>query len=671
MAEIASCFVSGAFQIFTGGAFSLMLLGILIGLAVGILPGLGGPGTLALMLPFIYKMNSVEAFAFLLGMASVTNTTGDITSILFGVPGEPTTAATILDGHPMAKQGKAGRALGAALMSSLAGAVFGAFLLALSVPVVRPLVLSLRSPEFFMLSMLGLTFVAALSGESLLKGVVSAGIGLFLSTIGLCQLSGIQRYTFGQLFLWDGLGLVAATVGFFAIPEIIDLYVQRTSIANVRVGRLGSVTEGIKDTFRHWRLVISCSAIGSFLAIIPGIGAATTQWISYGHAVQVSKDKERFGKGAVEGVLGPGAANNASLGGNLITTVSFGIPTSVITAILMGAFIIQGIAPGPEMLVPEAKGGHLALTFSFVATIVVSNIITVIVCLLFLNQLIEITHVRSSLMIPFIIVLVFLGAFAEKNAFPDVFLVLLFGMLGWVMVHLDWPRPPLILGLVLGPLAENRLFLSTDNYGFSWLLHPIVLLLLAISLLGAAFPVIQKRRARLKGNQEKNSVYTAGEKVSKARVRPSWAMAFDFLIIVVFSLALYESRKFDLRTGLFPWIIGTAVFALAIADLVVDLRAGKSGKRQDHQSEAGSRLGNSVSNRRTIVILGWIIAFFIIIWLLGFAIGAAVCTFLNLRIASREKWFTSILLAVLSGAFIYLLFYLVLNIPFPTGRLLA
>jgi TctA family transporter len=201
MFDLAGSFVSGFLQIFTPNTFGLMILGIVIGFAVGILPGLGGPTALALMLPFIVKMNPVQAFAFLIGMAAVTNTTGDITSILLGVPGEPTAAATIVDGHPMAKRGEAGRALGAVLMSSLVGAVFGSLALASAIPIVRPLVLTFGSPEFFMLATLGITFVASLSGEAFLKGLVAGGIGMFLATVGLCPVSGIQRYTFGMTFL--------------------------------------------------------------------------------------------------------------------------------------------------------------------------------------------------------------------------------------------------------------------------------------------------------------------------------------------------------------------------------------------------------------------------------------------------------------------------------------
>ncbi|MBI2229104.1 MAG: tripartite tricarboxylate transporter permease, partial [Deltaproteobacteria bacterium] len=331
--------------------FFFMMVGMFIGFAVGILPGLGGATTLALMLPFIYNMEPVTAFAFLLGSNAVTATTGDITSVLFGVPGEGITAATIVDGHPMAKNGEAGRALGAALMSSLVGAVFGAFMLALAIPIVSPLVLSIGSAEFFMLALMGITFVASLSGENVPKGLVAGGFGLVLAMIGLDPIESVPRFTLERLlgednalFLWDGVALVSVTVGLFAIPEIIDLAVKGSSIAgNGQPSKLGGVMEGVKDTFRHWKLVLRCSGLGAYIGLIPGMGGGPAQWLAYAHAVQSSPDKERFGKGAVEGVLGPGAANNSKEGGSLIPTLAFGVPGSLSMAILLGAFIIQGI----------------------------------------------------------------------------------------------------------------------------------------------------------------------------------------------------------------------------------------------------------------------------------------------------------------------------------------
>src|SRR5436309_3737403 len=336
-------FIDGLFLVLQWKAFSLMLVGMSLGFCVGLLPGIGGAATLALMIPFIFKMSPAEAFAFLLGMHSVAATTGDITSVLFGVPGEAISAATVVDGHPMAKKGEAGRALGAALMSSLVGAVFGALALAAAIPVVRPLVMALGSPEFFMLALLGTTFVAALSGDALLKGLIASGLGFLLATVGLDPFTGIQRYTFGQLALWDGVGLVPVTLGLFAIPEVIDLAVQGTSIARHDVGRLGGVLEGVKDTFRHFWLVIRCSAIGVYVGVIPGMGGSVSQWLAYAHAVQSSRDKARFGQGAVEGVLGPGAANNSTLGGGMIPTVAFGVPGSVTPAVRLAAFLCQGV----------------------------------------------------------------------------------------------------------------------------------------------------------------------------------------------------------------------------------------------------------------------------------------------------------------------------------------
>jgi TctA family transporter len=487
-AAYLEAFIGGLFDVFTWPTFGYLLIGIAVGFAVGILPGLGGSVTMALMLPFTFDMKPVEAFAFLLGMLSVTATTGDITSILFGVPGEVISAALVVDGHPMAKQGQAGRALGAALMSSLVGALLGAFALAAAIPIVRPLVLSFGSPEFFMLTILGITFVASLSGGQVLKGIISGGMGLMLAMIGMDPQSGIQRYTFGQLHFWDGIGLVPVAVGLFAIPEIVELGIKGTSIAERRLGKIGGVLEGVKDTFRHFWLTIRCSLVGTFAGIIPGLGGSVAQWLAYAHAVQSSPNKERFGKGAIEGVLGPGAANNSKEGGNLIPTVAFGVPSSVTMAILLGAFLIQGLVPGPQML-----GRNLPLTMSFVWLIVVSNVITVAICFLFIEQIAKITFVRAALVLPPVLLLVYIGAFAEKNAMLDLVTMLFMGLVGLVMVALDWPRPPLVLGLVLGHLAENYLFLSTARYNAEWLTRPIVLVLIAMCLAAIFFPILQHR----------------------------------------------------------------------------------------------------------------------------------------------------------------------------------
>ena len=508
-------------------AFQAMLFGVAIGFVVGILPGLGGAVTLALMLPFTFEMDATQAFAFLLGANAVVATTGDITSVLFGVPGEGISAAVIVDGHPMAKRGEAGRALGAVLMSSLIGAVFGAVVLAAAIPVVRPIVLAIGSPEFFMLALLGITFVATLSGGNMVKGLTVGALGLALAMIRLEPVTSIPRYTLEgvlgrseSLFLWDGVNFVAITVGLFAIPEIIDLAVKGTGIAERSAGRIGGVAQGVKDTFRHWFLVFRCSALGAYIGLVPGLGGGPAQWMSYAHAVQSAESKDGFGKGRIEGVLGPGAANNSKEGGSLIPTIAFGIPGSLSMAILLGAFLIQGLVPGPNLLDANtpirpdlaALGGWvpsgLELTFSFVWVLIVSNIITVAVSFLFLKWLARITEIRGTLIIPIILLLVYLGGFTVANRSQDLMIVIIFGLLGWVMVKFDWPRPPMLLGLVLAPIAETNLRVSTQVYGtYGWMAEPGVIIIALFMLASVVYPLWQD--SKQKKRQEQRAAVTA------------------------------------------------------------------------------------------------------------------------------------------------------------------
>lgn len=669
--DMLHALISGFLQCFNLSTFNLMMIGIAIGFVVGILPGLGGPTAMALMLPFVFKMSAVEAFAFLLGMTAVTATTGDITSVLFGVPGEPTTASTIVDGHAMARNGETGRALGAVLMSSLVGAVFAGVALGAAIPIIRPLVLSFGSPEFFMLSILGISFVAALSGEDALKGLVAGGIGLMLATIGLDPISGIQRYTFGQLFLWDGVGLVPITIGFYAIPETIELAILGTSISTKEVGELGGVMEGVKDTFRHWWLVIRCSALGTLTAIIPGMGAATTQWLAYAHAVQSSPNKERFGKGDVRGVLGPGAANNSTLGGSLITTIAFGVPASVIMAILLGAFIIQGIVPGPDMLLPPPKG-HLDLTYSFVWVIIISNIITVAICFVFLKPIARVTQVRGGIIIPIILILIYLGAFAEKNAFEDMLVVLFFGALGWIMEKLEWPRPPVLLGLVLGPLAENRLFLSTDNYGWAWTTRPAVIGIFALTLFGIFYPMIKGRREERERARDNISAPQSIEEAPQPRMQFGAAALFTVVIAILLTLALWQSRNFGYRAGLFPWVIGTPTLILALGQLARDVYGKKKKKIAGlaESVETHIEIAPEIVRQRTLAILLWTIGFFVAIWLLGFSYAVPLTLFLYLKFGGNEKWPMTIAVTFFTWLFYWSLFEWLLNVPFPEGLLI-
>jgi putative tricarboxylic transport membrane protein len=470
----------------------LMLAGIAIGFVVGVLPGLGGSVTLALMLPFVFDMTPVQAFAFLLGMWVVTATTGDITSVLLGVPGEATSAATVFDGYPMTKRGEAGRALGAALLSSTQGALLGAFFLALSVPILRPLVLTFGPPEFLMLTLLGLTFVVSLSGRNVVKGFLMAAFGMLVALVGIDPQEGVPRYAFDQLYLWDGIGLVPLVIGLFAGAEVLQLMLSKTSIADRKTANeISGIGQGVRDTFRHWTVVVRSSAIGIVIGIIPGMGGSVSQFIAYGHAQQTSKHPERFGKGSVEGVVAAGANNNAKDAGSLVPTIAFGIPGSVGSAVLLGAFLITGLNPGPEMLTT-----NLNVTFSMVWIMVLANIVAVAVSFMLIRQLVKLTFIPGTWLVPFLLILLGIGAFTASNNINDIFVMLGAAVLGVVAIHWDWPRVPFLLAVVLGGLAERYLFLSYSLHEWSWLTKPSVIGLAALMILVALWPYYRAARKR-------------------------------------------------------------------------------------------------------------------------------------------------------------------------------
>ena len=646
--------INGLTAVLQWPSFGFILIGIAIGLVVGLLPGLGSGTALVLMFPFVFRMEPVQAFALLLGMASVVSTAGDLTAILFGIPGESDCAASVIDGHPMAKQGEAGRAMAASLMSSLVGAIFGGLVLVLAVPLVRPLVLSLGAPGMFMMGMLGITFIATLSGGDMLKGLLAGGLGLLLAMAGLDSYTATPRYTFGLYYLWDGVPLVPVTIGLFAIPEIVDLAIKGGSIAQLGATKIGGVMQGVKDTFIHWKLVIRCSAIGALIGMMPGMGSGVGQFLAYAHAVQSSKNKERFGKGAIEGVIGPGAANNSKEGGSLIPTVAFGVPGGLHSALLLGAFTILGLTPGLAMLRPEQ---NLSLTYSLVWTIIIANLITVPLCFLFLKQLVHLTEVKGSILIPILLMLIYVGGFVT-NTFGDMVMVLVFGALGWLMVTFGWLRPPLLIGLVLGELVEKNLFIAVDAYGgFGWLQRPIVMVLLAIVVIGVATPVYQ----RIKNPPANQSGGEAGWRLS-------YGALFSFGMIVVFAAALWPALSWPERARIFPIVIFGPLLVLSVANFIKDLRRRPwTESLKQTIEEAG--IDEATFRKRTREILGWVVVFFLALWLFGFQVGIPLATFVYLKLAARESWTTSILVTFGSWAFLVGVFGYVLDFLFPEAAL--
>jgi len=378
-----------------------VLFGVLIGLVLGVIPGLGGLVGLSLLLPFTFDMNPYTALAFLMGLSSVTVTSDTIPAVMFGVPGTVGSAATILDGYPMARKGEAGRAFGAAFSASVIGGLWGALLLGVSIPILRPVMLFIGSPELLSFCIFGLSLAAVLSGGSPLKGLAGACIGLMVATAGDDPQTGTLRWTFDSLYLWDGLPVVPLALGLFAIPELADLAIQQTSIAaghededysDVTTGQW----QGVRDTLDNWFLVLRCATIGAGLGAVPGIGASVVDWIAYGHAARTEKGASlTFGKGDVRGVIASESSNNAKEGGALVPTIAFGVPGSASMALILGAFLIHGLVPGPDMVTKR-----LDVTYTMVWSVAMANIFGAGICFAFAKQLAKIAIVRVGILAP-------------------------------------------------------------------------------------------------------------------------------------------------------------------------------------------------------------------------------------------------------------------------------
>lgn len=664
---------------------ALMFLGVLIGFAVGVLPGLGGAVTLALMLPFTFDMEPAQVFAFLLGMYVVTATTGDITSVLFGIPGEATSVVAMLDGYPLSRQGQAGRALGAVLTSSFLGTMFGAAALAASLPIIRPLTLQLGTPEFFALTLLGLTFVITLSGKSVLRGLLMAAAGFVVGMIGLDNSSGIPRYTFGQLELWDGVGIVPIVVGLFGGAEVLQLMLSKRSVAqpqNNLPSKVTGVMDGVRDAARHWWLAVRCSGIGVGIGVIPGMGGSVGQFIAYGHAQTTSRSAQTFGKGNIEGVVAAGSNNNANASGSLIPTIAFGIPGSVATAVLLGGFLIAGLNPGPEMLTTE-----LPVTMLMVWVMVLANVLAVGLAFLLLNPLARLTFIRGTLLVPFLLVLLSVGAFTSSNSYFDVYIMLGAAAVGVLAIRWEWPRVPFLLALVLGGIAENYLYLSHSLFGWGWLSNPIVMILFVISgsVIAGPFMTSIRARRRLRAgartadgtSRDEATVNASQGLVDPALTREGGAgvatrgftsagpegavpaqrklsvgrfVSADFIfaaiLLTVFVAVFIGARDWPPSARMFPTIVSSTGIVLALAKMGLSLRSARKSHVQDTEPLDGDEgdgeqleyVFAQSSKSEWARVLGWVSGFFLALVLVGAIPSILAFTVLYLRAEARTSW---------------------------------
>jgi TctA family transporter len=641
----------------------MLAIGVVVGLALGVIPGLGGVVGLAMLIPFTYHLDAFTAFALLLGMAATTTVSDLIPAVLFGVPGTVGAAATVLDGYPLAQAGQAGRAFGAGYAASLFGGIFGAALLALTIPLLRPFVLYLASPELLSFCIFGLSMVAVLSGRTPLKGLTAAALGLMLAMVGSGAPSGTLRWTFGTFSLWDHIPLVPVTLGIFAIPELAELAIARRSIARANVGAdfsLASQWQGVRDAARCWWLVLRCSWLGAILGAVPGLGSASIDWIAYGHAMRTEKNTELFGSGDIRGVIAAESSNNAKEGGHLVPTIAFGVPAGASMALLLSAFLIHGFVPGPEMLTK-----HLDVTYSIIWSLTLAHIMGAAICLSASGLFARLATLRVSILLPVVLAVIFMGSFQGSQSWGDVYSVVLFGALGWLMKQLNWPRPPLILGLVLGAIFERYFFISTQVYGSGWIARPIVMAVLAV----AAWMIWGPLRDSVRD--------TVGSltRLRLAMMRFDRSAAFTASLIIAVAVALWFTQDWPADAKLVPHTAAYAALFFATLNLATETftaphpetfrRARDLAATHRLPAHPDEAIATPVRRARAVRYFAWLVGFL----LLGAGIGLLPATgcfvLLLMRFEFCEAWIGSIALSTATTLVLWGIFDRILAVPWP------
>lgn len=473
--------------------------GVALGLVVGALPGLTISLGMVLVLPLTFGMGPVVAMSLMLGVFAAGMTGGSYSAILINIPGTPSASATAIDGHRMALDGHAGRALGISVIASVYGGVFSLACLVLSAPLIARVALQLGAPEQFALLMLGLTLIAGFAGRSLARGLVSGVLGLLLTTVGQDPMVGLPRFTVGRVELQAGLHFIPALIGLFAIPQVIEG--MRPGARHV----IPRFTAGLTALLPSWREMVGLhrsmlvgSAVGTGIGAIPGTGGPIAVFLAYDAARRLSRTPGRFGRGAPEGVAAPEAANNGVTGGALIPMLTLGIPGDPISAILLGVLIVHGLAPGP-LLFRE----HPEFVYGVFWALLLANLMTLAVALLSVRAIVQVLRVPTAVLIPAIAVLCVLGSYGIRNTFFDSAAMLGFGVVGWLLNRYGFPVVPMIIGLVLGGDLEEQLRLSLTLSGGDasvFLRQPIAAGLLFLTAAVLVAPAIRAaRRARAAG----------------------------------------------------------------------------------------------------------------------------------------------------------------------------
>lgn len=684
-------------------------IGVLNGLVFGLLPGLSGSVGIALMIPLTFGLGAGQSMALFVAALSGQTFSGSISAILLNTPGTAPNAATTFDGYPLARQGRGGFALGISATASALGSLIGVAILVLLLPAVRSVVLAFSSPEFTVLIIMGLTAIAMASRGAMIKGLISGAVGLIVSFVGFSPLGGELRYVFGLRTLWNGVDVIAVLIGLFAVSEVMRLLVRNEAVAadaDTTTFGFDQVWEGVRYVLGKPLLLLRSSVLGTALGIIPAVGGTVAAFLAYFQAAQTSKDG-KFGEGDPRGVLAPEAANDAKDAGAALPSLAFGLPGSADWAIILGAMILHGVTPGPNLIRERPDVVWVAIL-----VIALASVLTSTIGIAAAPYLLRLTAIRPSLLAPVVGSLALVGAFALERQLVDVVVATTFGILGYYMKRYGMPLVPLILGLLLGEQLERNVFHSLEIFDQGpsiFVTRPISLVLVLVTVAILISSVLQAHRARTRRTAEWEDTFAVGDVAlmavlfalsmgsfvvaltlnsPEARLFPLYASALSTLLTGLY-LIVVSNR--DLRRR-FPWVSGQDPMTTQVqvssrkADKVspgtlrIDEEApvreelepqhvATAAPPQEEAQDAAEEHDPAevVSPRREAVLAGLLASLAVGIWVLG--VFPAVALFLLAVIGGfcRERWAVTVTLAFGTVTAMYVLFTVLLKIPLGGG----
>ena len=673
------------------GVILLLLIGMLAGTFVGVIPGLGGAVLLTMLLPFLYGMNVVQGLALMVSAHASIYFAGSITAILLNTPGAPESAPTTIDGYAMTRQGKAARALGISATATTLGGWIGFVALIAVIPLMFPLITILRPPEFLLLAILAVVLVGQLHSGSLTKGLLSGVFGFLMAFVGFDPITGVQRFSFNLLALYDGFSIVVVALGLFAMSEMFRLYGAKRALAEGVTLSLSKqpgarVIDGVRDVFDHRWLVLRSAAIGVLVGVVPGVGGIAGNFISYGQAMRTSRHPERFGTGTPEGIIAPESSSLSKEAASFIPTLALGIPSTVGTAVMLGALQILGVPPGPSMLTT-----HLPLVFTIAWALAITSLFASVIGLALAPWLARITLLPGPILVPFVFALAMLGAYAATTNMLEVAAVIAFGVVGLVMRRLGYSLPGAIIGFILGGVVQNNLYLTERLGGWRFVTQPLADVLLALILLVLLGPFLQRRsqrgRARRAGEVPVNTSSTVAPEQGVVPARLSTLELVVDVVWVAFTAAyVFTAWSYPPTAGLVPLTFGATALAVAITQLAGHFVPSLRRLTHAHQRGAAAIIGmhsperddgegaqpdrrTAATDRREVVAIAWAIALFLAIYLVGYAVAIPAFMLLYFTFGYRTGWKTTTLSAVAMWTLTYLIIEQGLGVHLPGGLL--